>query len=486
MTPRAQEQEVFDLKCAALALAAAAILVACGGGGQRTDRPEAGGTDLRSGRPDGDAAISDGPAAFADTPRLPADAPAGVEAGGVGADAAGTESQRSGVDASGAGGAGSGGVGGTGGSGSGGGAGGSGDSGGSGGTRIVPVDAGSQPDVATVEALDVAGELPADRSPGQDTPDDGSVGGPPVAEVNCGLSVATTVRRAVDVLLVLDRSQSMTYSIAEDCSCASAGSGSPCNDTTNCTTRWDAVNAALGTTLAGTGGINWGLKLFGPTTGTTCAISSTVEVPVSAGSADTIMQRVGAANFSLGTPTAATLVAATSYLSSLGDTNQKAILLATDGEPNCGGSPANLNTSDLAGAAAAASQALTAGFPVYVVGIGPNLSDLTQLAIAGGTRDYIPASSPQQLLDAFSAVANGAGSCEFVASTVPPDPGNLAVYVDQQLVSPSPSDGWSFGSSTASVVLGGRYCDRVLAGESVMVQILYGCPGGSSFPAFLP
>jgi len=489
----AQEQEVLSMKCSAFVLAVASILVACGGGGQRTDRSEAGGTDLRSELPSGDETVSDGLVVLADTPGMSVDTPASVEAGDVRTDAAGFESQPGLVDASGAGGAGNGGVGGSaGGAGSGGtgGTGGAGGSGGNGGsnwtTTIIPVDAGSQRDLAVVDVQDVAGEVFADLPPGPDTPDDSSGNGPPLDEVNCGLFVVSTVRKSADVLLVLDRSQSMNYSIAQDCTCSSTGSGSQCSDTTNCTTRWEAVSAAVGTTLAGTGAINWGLKMFGPATGTTCAVSSTVEVPVSAGSVSTILQLVGAATFSLGTPTAATLVAATSYLRALGDTNKKVILLATDGQPNCGGNPANLNANDLVGTAAAASQAFAAGFPVYVVGIGPNVSDLSQLAAAGGTGSYIPASSPQQLLDAFAAVANEAGSCEFIASTAPPDPGNVAVYVDKQLVNQSPSDGWTFGSNTASIVLGGSYCDRVLAGESVTIQVLIGCPGGSSFPPTLP
>jgi hypothetical protein len=348
------------------------------------------------------------------------------------------------------------------------------------------VDSGSQRDVSTVDVPDAAVEMLADRAPGPDSPEDGSGGGPPQGEVNCGLVVVDTVRKSADVLLVLDRSQSMEWSIDQDCSCSSAGSDPRCANTANCTTRWDAMSAALGTTLAGTSAINWGLKMFGPPTGTTCAATSDVDVPVSTGSASTILQQMRAVTFSLGTPTAATLVAATSYLNSLGDTNKKVILLATDGEPNCGGNPPTLNSDDLAGAATAANHAYWAGFPVYVVGIGPNTSALTQLAAGGGTGDYIPASSPQQLLDAFTAVANEVGSCEFVASTSPPDPANIAVYVDKVLVNQSASDGWSFGSSPASIVLGGSYCDRVLAGGSATVQLVFGCPGGSPFPALLP
>jgi hypothetical protein len=57
----------------------------------------------------------------------------------------------------------------------------------------------------------------------------------------------------------------------------------------------------------------------------------------------------------IGQPTAAALNAATTCLEGLDDGNQKFILLATDGVPNCGGTPANVNTNDLKGANTAAA-----------------------------------------------------------------------------------------------------------------------------------
>ena len=44
----------------------------------------------------------------------------------------------------------------------------------------------------------------------------------PSVDANCGITTSETTRQPADVLLVLDRSASMDYSIAEDCYCTNA------------------------------------------------------------------------------------------------------------------------------------------------------------------------------------------------------------------------------------------------------------------------
>ena len=71
----------------------------------------------------------------------------------------------------------------------------------------------------------------------------------PSADSNCGSVASKTKRQPADVLLVLDRSASMDWSIAEGCYCDSAnmaagGGAQLCKDTTNCTTRWNAIKDA--------------------------------------------------------------------------------------------------------------------------------------------------------------------------------------------------------------------------------------------------
>jgi hypothetical protein len=290
------------------------------------------------------------------------------------------------------------------------------------------------------------------------------------------------------VLLVLDRSASMEYSISEDCFCTTpVSAGGPlCADTTNCATRWQAVQTAVTDTLVSATGVNWGLKLFSTPTGSQCSVSSSVEVPIGADTADAVRSQIQSAALGIGTPTAAALTAATAYLKTLADSNPKTILLATDGEPNCGGTPASVNIVDLTGAAAAAAMANTAGFPVYVIGIGPNLDNLTQLARSGGTGDYYPVTSSQQLADAFTAIGKLVTPCTFMLSSTPPDANNIGVYLDKALVPKDDINGWSFGASAQTIVLNGGTCDKVTSGTASTVQVVFGCPGGPPLPQFIP
>jgi hypothetical protein len=210
-----------------------------------------------------------------------------------------------------------------------------------------------------------------------------------------------------------------------------------------------------------------------------------MEVPIGSNTADAVKTQIQNATTSLSTPTSAALKAATAYLKTLTDANPKFILLATDGEPNCGGNPANINTTDVPGASSAAAAAYADGFPVYVIGIGPNLSNLTQLAKSGGTGDYYPVSSPKQLADAFAAISQQVASCTFTLSTTPPDPNNIAVYLDKNLVKQDSADGWSFGGGSQSIVLNGATCAKVTSGTASSVEVLFGCPGVAP-PQFIP
>jgi hypothetical protein len=308
----------------------------------------------------------------------------------------------------------------------------------------------------------------------------------PTADANCGAITSRTTRQPADVLLVLDRSASMDYSITEDCYCTNTGGGfgNLCTDTSNCTTRWEAIEPAVTTTVTNSMYVNWALKFF-PSSGTgggNCRVNNTIEVQFGDGSATDVASQVNSATFDLSTPTAAGLVAATNYLKTLDAGSDKFILLATDGEPNCGGSPANINTVDVTGASAAAAAAYAAGFKVFVVGIGPNLGNLTELAKAGGTTDYYSVSSPEDLSKALSSISKLVGSCSFKSADAPPDPTNVAVYVNGHKVESDASNGWTYGSTPQEVVLTGDYCAEMSTGNQVDVQILFGCPGQPDFP----
>lgn len=315
---------------------------------------------------------------------------------------------------------------------------------------------------------------------------------PPSADANCGITEQSTTRQPVDILLLLDRSGSMQWSLTDDCSCAGGGFGGSCPDTVDCTTpsRWDAVAPAVQQTLESSTYVNWGLKFF-PSSGGgggrgsgVCTVNDQVEVAVGPDSATSIQSLVDSATFINATPTALAIENATAYLQGLTDSNEKVILLATDGQPNC--ADGNVNNADLEGATAACAAAQAAGIPVYVVGIGPDLGNLSELAQAGGTDDYYQVNSPEQLADALTAISKVVGSCTYQTDTAPEDPENVAVYVNKQLIEKDAADGWKYGSSTQEIVLTGSYCQDITDGKDTAVQILFGCPGAPPFDPILP
>lgn len=302
----------------------------------------------------------------------------------------------------------------------------------------------------------------------------GGASGTPGTAANCGTTTVSTSRTPADMLIVLDRSTSMTYSTDSDCTCGSRNCGSG----TTCTDRWTAVKSAVSATVAADATINWGLEFFASPSGGNCTVASAPQVPIAANSAATIQSQIAGATPGSYTPTAGAINAATAYLKTVNDGNRRAILLATDGMPNCPGGR-DSTSDDLAGAQTAVTAANTAGFPVYVVGIGPqqSITNLNTLAAAGGTGNYYPASSPQQLSDALSKIAKIVATCTFTSAQPPPDPSLVAVYVDKNLVQQSSSNGWTFGSNNSTIDLHGTPCDNIMAGKASQVQIVFGCPG---------
>jgi len=310
---------------------------------------------------------------------------------------------------------------------------------------------------------------------------DGSLDG--AGGANCTVTQVAASHLPSDVLLLLDRSGSMDYSIAQDCYCTSTAGAPVCGDLSRCITRWPALTAAIDTTLTSSAAINWGLKLYASPTGGSCSVTAGVEVAISAASVPFIQSQVTSVSPGNNTPTAAAINASAAYLKTVADGNSKAILLATDGDPNCAGGSAN--TSDLVGTVAAIAAAKSAGFPLYVVGIGPSVSNLDTFAQAGGTGNYYPATSTQDLTNALKAITTAVATCSFTLAMAPPDASNVAVYCDKSLVPKDAGDGWSFGANDQTIVFAGSSCAAIASGVASNVQALFVCPGTGA-PRQLP
>jgi hypothetical protein len=303
---------------------------------------------------------------------------------------------------------------------------------------------------------------------------------PPTAEANCGMQTSETVKSPTDVLLVLDRSGSMQESIADEC-CCSAGCRQTvnikmCADTKNCTERWPALTSAVGNTIAKTAGIHWGLKMFSSPGGSdVCGVTGNMEAEIGA-QATSIQTQIVGTHPKNSTPTAKAIIAATAYLKTVKDQNNKVMLLATDGEPNCRAGSLDPSKSDVDGTKSAIQAAVAAGFRVYVIGIGPSVGNLDTFAAAGGTNRFYRATSASDLADALVSISKAVSSCTFTMEHDPPDPDNIVVYLNGKLVANDPNHGWSMGATAKTILLNGNACTSVTSGAASTVRILFGCP----------
>ena len=310
----------------------------------------------------------------------------------------------------------------------------------------------------------------------------GSSGQDPTADANCGSATSSTSQTPADVLLVLDRSGSMDESIAEECYCdpAKVTRGSnikACATTAGCTTRWQSVTSALTTTLTNTPGIGWGLKFFSSPNGSgsnaSCYVSNGADVKIgSTTAAADIQTQISHTSPANNTPTAAAITAATAYLKTVTDPNNKVILLATDGEPNCKAGGAS-GDGDVPGTTTAIKAALAAGFKVYVIGIGPSVGNLDSFAQSGGTDKSFPATTPQDLTNALLAISHAVAACTFTVTAPKDGTSNIAVYLGGQ---PAPSTDWTYNATTQTVAITGATCDAIKSATTAQtVQVYFGC-----------
>jgi hypothetical protein len=339
---------------------------------------------------------------------------------------------------------------------------------------------------ATVSSLSGGGGSSAVNVAGRTADSGGIIAGRSAVDggtgTACWLQTLYASRNTADLLLLLDRSESMDNDIAEDCLCAGATAGSRRCTNANCKDRWSAVTSAISTVLVTTPNVHWGLKLFySPgATGSTgdaravsnlCRVSAEVEVPIGADSGPAILSAIRATVPAGNTPTRAAIQAASAYLNSLADQNGKYILLATDGLPNC--SANSSNPSDFDETVTAIRQA---GFPVYVLGIGPSLYELNTFAVVAGTAHYYPATSPDELTTALSSITESVATCTFTLSSSPPDAGTMTVMQDQTVIPKDDSNGWSYAGVTRNIVLHGDSCTKLKASPASSLKVQIVCP----------
>lgn len=301
----------------------------------------------------------------------------------------------------------------------------------------------------------------------------------------CGLKTVPIQMLPPEILIVFDKSVSMQ----------DPATGGSCGMPTACGSKMmEMVNAVSTVVMQTQTTIDWGLKLFADMGA--CGVAVGPTVPIAAMNAAPIALALSMAAANSHTPTRLAMQAAVAYLKTLTTPNPKFVLLATDGIPNCIPGNANQIAYDQAGATQAVADSVTAGFPVFVLGVGSGVTSnpkdgpifdptLTMLAAAGGkpragTPNYYHASSSADVIAAIGMIQSQVGSCVFNLGKVPLDPTNIAVRGDAGQHIPKDTahlDGWDYATPAMnSVKLYGMWCDQVTAGTIKSVQAIFGCP----------
>lgn len=289
-----------------------------------------------------------------------------------------------------------------------------------------------------------------------------------------------------DIMIVMDRSTSMKSS-ASGQSCA----GGDCGEDSKWFKSITAMKAVVQDTQ---NGINWGMFWLG-NEAVQCNADTAPVVPITAGSSYSLIQAALDGNKftgANGTPTAAAVKNATAYLKTLTDPNPKYILLATDGEPNCGSSGGAFGT-DTVGTKSAITAALDAGIPTFVIGIATTNSTaandaLNEAAVAGGhpqtgaATKYYAVADTASLTEALSQIIGIAASCVISLDATPnANDWSIAIGATDKSgnvveVPNNATDGWAYSdSSRKSITLAGSSCEKLKSGEYTDFKFVYTC-----------
>jgi hypothetical protein len=255
-------------------------------------------------------------------------------------------------------------------------------------------------------------------------------------------------------------------------------------------TRWQALSAGLAAALPQIdANVEMGAILFPHDSGSqSCTVATGADIAPAKGNAAAIISLLESTRPAGGTPTAVALQhAANLLLGSRTSRTARAVVLATDGAPDCNAalpprtcrcaSPpckAGTHCLDDQRTIDRISSNLANGILTYVIGIeapgDTSYSDvLNSMAIAGGrpqtdaAQSYYAARTTSELDTALMTVSQQVGGCVFLTTSVPNAGGTIELTLDGNAL---PDSQWSWQERTnGEIVLGADLCQQ-LTGEA--------------------
>jgi hypothetical protein len=307
----------------------------------------------------------------------------------------------------------------------------------------------------------------------------------------CGEAAFNVGRVIPDMLILLDRSLSMTMSDPP---------------------LWNIIRPALVTVTSATDdGIWYGLMSFPNSIepnacggyGNQCTPPTSLLVPIGPDASGAIESALDSLDTCGATPTALSLENAHQALVDSPTGHPQYILLATDGAPNCNesldGDTCRCTTGDCGRnpehcldderTYASLDAACAAGIKTFVLGMGgaTEFSDvLEQMAVHGCTTTFYAAQEPEEIQAALDAITGSIATCQYEVSCADiPDTTKVNFYFDGTVVprNPSHESGWdwtdpceSTSDTRGAIEFYGSHCDAIMSGGVTSITAAYGCP----------
>ncbi len=310
------------------------------------------------------------------------------------------------------------------------------------------------------------------------------------APVGCQTGHIALFRATPSVMFVLDRSGSMNSTFGQN-------------------TRWVALTNALAATLPAVSlEMEIGALLYpGLSAARSCAIDTATTIAPAFGNAPAVIAQMVVTRPAGQTPTADAVMQAATLLSGRrAAASARALVLATDGAPNCNaalnprtcvcannaggfGCRSSENCLDDTRTVANIGLLRQSGLPTYVIGIQSQndaafIATLNAMAVAGGrargggSQSYYAANSESEIAAALTIIRDQVGRCVYLTTSVPDSRGSIAVSVNGEIVASADggTDGWQWGNqANGEIVLSGKPCETTAAQAAPAVEALVVC-----------